>query len=91
VAVSPWEAALGAKVPVRTLDGQVTLTVPAGAQSGQKLRLRGKGLPRRAGTDGRGDLLVHLKTVVPKHLNEREKELFETLAKESKFDPRNEQ
>lgn len=91
VAVSPWEAALGAKVEVRTLDGQVTLTVPAGAQSGQKLRLRGKGLPQRAGNNGRGDLLVHLKTVVPTKLSDREKELFETLAKESKFDPRDQQ
>lgn len=91
VAVSPWEAALGAKVPVRTLDGQVTLTVPAGAQSGQKLRLRQKGLPQRRGGDGRGDLLVHLKIVVPKQLGDREKALFETLAKESKFDPRGEQ
>jgi len=88
VAVSPWEAALGAKVPVETLDGQVTLTVPAGAQSGQKMRLRQKGLPLRQGGDGRGDLLVHLKIVVPKQLSDREKELFETLAKESKFDPR---
>ena len=88
VAVSPWEAALGAKVPVPTLDGQVTLTVPAGAQSGQKMRLRGKGLPLRAGGDVRGDLLVHLKIVVPKELSDREKELFESLAKESKFDPR---
>lgn len=91
VAVSPWEAALGAKVEVGTLDGQVTLTVPAGAQSGQKLRLRQKGLPLRQGGDGRGDLLVHLKTVVPKQLSDREKELFEALAKESEFDPREKQ
>ena len=88
VAVSPWEAALGAKVVVPTLDGQVTLTVPAGAQSGQKMRLRQKGLPMRQGGEGRGDLLVHLKIVVPKELSDREKELFESLAKESKFDPR---
>ena len=82
---------MGAKVPVGTWDGQVTLTVPAGAQSGQKLRLRGKGLPLRQGGDGRGDLLVHLKTIVPKQLSDREKEIFEMLAKESKFNPRDEQ
>ncbi len=89
--VSPWEATLGAKVPVKTLDGEITLTVPAGAQSGQKLRLREKGLPERGQGAGRGDLLVQLKTVVPKDLNDRERELFEALAKESEFDPRKEQ
>ncbi len=88
LAISPWEATLGAKVPVRTLDGQVTLTVPPGSSSGQKLRLRDKGLPQRGKKGKRGDLLVHLKIVVPKQLNEKEKELFESLKKESKFDPR---
>jgi len=88
IPVSPWEAALGAKVPVPTLDGEVTMTVPPGAQSGQKLRLREKGLPKQGHAGQRGDLLVHLKTVVPKELTEREKELFESLAKESPFDPR---
>lgn len=88
VCISPWEAALGAKVPVQTLDGQVMLTIPAGAQTGQKLRLRQKGLPHRGSGSVRGDLLVQLKTVVPKSLSDREKQLFESLAKESAFDPR---
>jgi len=87
-AISPWEAALGAKIPAETLDGEVTLTLPPGSQSGQKLRLRGKGLPQRSHPGQRGDLLVHLKIVVPKTLSNKEKELFEALNKESTFDPR---
>lgn len=88
IAISPWEAALGSKISVQTLDGQITLTVPPGSPSGRKLRLREKGL-RFRGRDGhRGDLLVQLKTVVPENLSERERELFEQLAKESTFNPR---
>ncbi len=84
--VTPWEAALGAKIPVQTLDGAVTLTIPPGSQSGQKLRLREKGLPKRGG--GFGDLFAQIKIVVPKAMTDRERELFEELKKESKFDPR---
>ena len=84
--LSPWEAALGAKLAVQTLDGEVELTVPPGASGGQKLRLKDKGLSK--GKDGRGDLLVRLKIVLPKKLTKAEQELFEQLAKESKFDPR---
>ena len=84
--LSPWEAALGAKINVRTLDGTIAVTVPAGAQSGQQLRLRGKGFPKS--TTERGDLLAELKVTVPKTLNSREKELFEQLSKESQFNPR---
>lgn len=85
VNVAPWEAALGAKVPVRTLDGEVTVNVPAGTSSGARLRLRGKGLPTRT---GRGDLFARVRIVVAKTLNEREKELFEQLQRESTFKPR---
>jgi curved DNA-binding protein len=84
--ISPWEAALGAKVPIETIDGKVELKVHAGAQSGQKLRVREKGLPVRGGKHG--DLILHLKIVVPRPLSNREKELFESLAKESTFNPR---
>ncbi|RII26553.1 MAG: molecular chaperone DnaJ [Geobacter sp.] len=86
VDIAPWEAALGAKVPVPTVDGQINLTVPAGTQSGQTLRVRGKGMPV---TSGRyGDLLVNVRIVVPRSLSARERHLFEELAKESSFDPR---
>lgn len=84
--VASWEAALGARVNVPTLDGSVEMTVPAGAQGGQRLRLRGQGLNRRGG--GRGDEYVKLKIVNPPNPTERERELFERLAAESQFNPR---
>ncbi|MCC7193789.1 MAG: DnaJ domain-containing protein [Phycisphaeraceae bacterium] len=87
VHVAPWEAALGAKVPVRTLDGELTVTIPPGSQSGQKLRIKGKGLPGRGSAEP-GDLFAQVKIVVPKTLTDRERELFEELKKETKFDPR---
>jgi curved DNA-binding protein len=85
VSITPWEAALGAKVPVRTLDGTLKLTVPAGTSSGKKFRLKGKGFPTKS---GRGDLIVEARMVIPEKLSGREKELFETLSKESAFNPR---
>ena len=63
VAITLDEAVLGAKVRVPTLDGPVTLTVPAKSSGGRALRLKGKGLPRAGG--GRGDLLVTLRIVLP--------------------------
>lgn len=84
--IAPWEAALGAKVNVPTLDGRVDMTIPAGAQGGQQLRLRGQGMSRRQG--GRGDQYVRLKIVNPPKLTAREKELFEQLAAESRFSAR---
>ncbi|MBN1866812.1 DnaJ domain-containing protein [Candidatus Sumerlaeota bacterium] len=84
--VAPWEAALGAEVSVPTLDTKVSMKVPAGTSSGQVLRLKGKGLPKRGGTPG--DMLVKVRIVVPKDLGRRERELFEALARESGFKPR---
>ncbi|MRR55184.1 MAG: J domain-containing protein [Deltaproteobacteria bacterium] len=86
VDITPWEAALGAKVLVPTIDGRINLTVTAGTQSGQTLRVRGKGMPVAPGRYG--DLLVNVRIVVPKRLSARERHLFEELAKESRFDPR---
>jgi DnaJ-class molecular chaperone len=62
------------------------MTIPAGAQGGQKMRLREKGLNKRGG--GRGDLYVKLKIVVPKNPTEEERRLFEELARVSRFRPR---
>jgi len=84
--VAPWEAALGAKVSVPTLDRSVELTIPAGTQSGRRLRLRGQGLNRRGG--GRGDEYVKIKIVIPPKLTDKERELFEKLAAESRFNAR---
>lgn len=82
----PWEAVLGAEVTVPALDSPVSLRVPAGSQGGQRLRLRGKGLPKRNGT--RGDLYVRLVLAAPKTVGPRERELYRELAKLSSEDPR---
>lgn len=86
IPVAPWEAALGAQVEVPTLDGAVSMKVPAGAGSGQKFRLAGKGLPKPGG--GAGDLYAVLSIVAPPAASEREKKLYEELRAASKFDPR---
>ena len=86
VPVTPWEAALGATVQVETMDGTVKLKIPPNSQSGKKLRLRGKGFPKKTGE--RGDLIVRLNIVIPKNLTAREKELFAQMAKDSSFNPR---
>ena len=82
--LAPWEAALGAKVAVPTLGGKVELTVPAGAQSGQKLRLRGRGFP---GTPG-GDQFVIIKLVTPAAGSAQQKAAYERMKTEFDFDPR---
>ncbi len=84
--VAPWEAALGAKVHVPTLDGSVEMTIPAHSQGGQRLRLRGQGMNKRGG--GRGDQFVKLKLVNPPKLTAKEKELYVKLADASHFDAR---
>jgi DnaJ-class molecular chaperone len=84
--VAPWEAALGAKVRVPTIEGSVDMTIPAGAQGGQRLRLRGQGVQRRG--SGRGDQYVKLKFVNPPTLTDSERALFEQLAAASRFNPR---
>jgi curved DNA-binding protein len=85
--VSPWEAALGATVELRTLDGgQAQVKVPQGSSCGRRLRLRGEGWPRRGG--GRGDLYAEVEILVPKKPSRDEREAFERLAEVSSFDPR---
>jgi curved DNA-binding protein len=87
VPIAPWEAALGAQIEIPTLEGRVSLKVPPGSASGQKLRLSGKGLPKPHG--GAGDLYANLSIVLPGTLTEREKKLYEELRDASRFDPRN--
>jgi curved DNA-binding protein len=84
--VAPWEAALGATVEIRTLEGTARLKVPPGSSSGRRLRLRGEGMPGPG--NQKGDLYATVKIVVPKKLTKRERELFEQLAVASQFDPR---
>jgi curved DNA-binding protein len=71
---------------VPTLNGDVTIRIPPGTSSGRRIRLRGKGLPRRKGEAG--DLLAELRIVVPEELSERERELWQELEEASEFDPR---
>jgi DnaJ-class molecular chaperone len=86
VPVAAWEAVLGASIEVPTIDGRAQVKIPAGAQGGQRLRLRGQGLNKRGG--GRGDQYVKLKVVVPTHPTDREKQLYKELAEASRFQPR---
>jgi curved DNA-binding protein len=84
--VSPWEAALGGKITMDTLDGPVQLTLKPGTQSGQQMRLRGKGLKRPSGE--RADLLAEIKIVIPSQLTDEERSLLEKLREISRFNPR---
>ena len=86
VPVSPWEAALGGEAEVETPTGPVRVKIPAGSSSGRKIRLRGRGLSQQGG--GKGDLLAEIRVVIPDQLSPRERELFEQLAAESEFRPR---
>jgi len=88
VPVTPTEAALGAKVEVPTIDGRALLRIPPGTQSGQKLRLREKGVPSATKDGKRGDEIVEVKVVVPHVQDERTKELLRELAKLNPDDPR---
>ena len=83
--IAPWEAVLGTKVTLPTLSGKINLSVPPNSQSGQKLRLKGKGLPTKTGS---GDLYVIFKIVIPATTTDASKALWQTLSEASAFDPR---
>ncbi|MCJ7600071.1 MAG: DnaJ domain-containing protein [Desulfobulbaceae bacterium] len=82
--VTPWEAALGATVTVPTLGGKVDMKIPPGSQSGQKLRLKNKGLPGKTA----GDQFVVLKVVVPPADSEAAKEIYRKMADVMPMNPR---
>jgi len=84
--LAPWEAVLGGTVHIRTLDGTVSLKIPAGTQAEQQFRLRGKGLPTGDGI--RGDLYAMVSIQVPAQLTPKQKDLWEQLAAQSPFNPR---
>ena len=84
--LAPWEAVLGATVPVRTLEGSISVKVPAGFQQGQKLRVRGKGLP--AGAAKRGDLYVEASIQVPARISKEDELLWKQLATQATYNPR---
>jgi molecular chaperone DnaJ len=82
------EAALGAKIDVPTIDGRTQLKIPPGTQTGQKLRLREKGVPSASREGQRGDQIVEVKIVVPRIQDERSKEILRELATLNPEDPR---
>lgn len=86
VELAPWEAVLGTSLAVPTLDGRVNIKIPPGTQGGQKLRVRGRGLPQRSGDPG--DLIVVARVEVPERVTDTERRLWEQLASESHFNPR---
>ncbi len=88
VPVTATEAALGAKIEVPTIDGRTLLKIPPGTQSGQKLRLREKGVPSATKDGVRGDEIVGVKITVPMPRDEKTKELLRELAKLNPEDPR---
>lgn len=83
--IAPWEAALGASLLVPTLTGNVRIKAAAGARSGQKLRLPGRGMPAK---EGAGDFYVQLQIVLPETLSEEERALYERLKALSRETPR---
>ena len=83
--LAPWEAVLGASVPVPTLEGSVNIKIPPGTQSGARLRVRARGLGKEG---ARGDLLAITRVRVPEKTGDSERALWEQLARESKFKPR---
>ena len=85
--LTPWEAALGTRTSVQTIDGETTIYIPQGMESGEKIKIPNKGY--KDGKGGRGDLVAEIKIVVPKKLTEEENKLFEKLKEVSKFSPRN--
>lgn len=82
--IAPWEAALGAKVTVPTLAGKISLTIPKGAKSGQKMRLKGRGLPGKQA----GDQIVTLQIMTPPADDAKAQQLYQQMAEELNFNPR---
>jgi len=80
--VSFTQAALGAKIIVKTLDGDIELKIPSGTQSGTVFKVKGRGVPHVNDSDRRGDLLVAARLIVPGKLSKKEKELLKELADE---------
>ena len=86
VYISPWEAALGKNINIESIEENITLSIPAGIQSGEQIIIPNKGY--KDGQGGRGNLIAEIETVVPKQLTKQEKELFVQLQNISNFNPR---
>ena len=86
LAITPWEAALGTKVNLEGIDDTISVYIPAGIESGEKLRIPSKGY--KDGKGGRGELITNICIMVPKTMTEKEQELFKELKEVSNYDPR---
>lgn len=84
--LTPWEAALGTKTTVYSIDEGTQIDVPEGIETGETLTISGKGY--KDGKGSRGDLIVKVNIMVPKNLNQEEKKLFKKLSTVSSFNPR---
>ena len=84
--LTPWEAALGTKTQIDSIDEKNTIIIPKGLETGQILKIPGKGY--KNGTGSRGDLVAEVKIMVPKELTEEEEKLYQKLKEISKFEPR---
>ena len=84
--ITPWEAALGAKVTVPTLQGAVNLKIPVGSKNGQKMRIAKRGMPKK--NEEHGDLFAEIQLVMPPNLTDSERELLTKLKETSSFNPR---
>ena len=87
--LTPWEAALGARANVTSIDDETKIYIPQGIQSGERIKIPGKGY--KDGNGARGDLIAEIKVVVPKQLTEQERTMFEKLNEISHFNPRNQE
>lgn len=84
--ITPWEAALGARIKVEGIDGGDIAYIPKGIQSGEKIKIQGKGYKDSKG--GRGDLIAEIRIMIPKKPSEEETKIYEKLKAISKFSPR---
>lgn len=84
--ITPWEAALGTKLNINSIDEEILLYIPQGTESGENICLKGKGYLN--GRGGRGDLFVNVQIMIPKSITEKEKTIFEQLREISKYNPR---
>lgn len=84
--ITPWEAALGTKLNINSIDEEILLYIPQGTESGENICLKGKGYLN--GKGGRGDLFVNVQIMIPKSITEKEKTIFEQLREISKYNPR---
>ena len=84
--LTPWEAALGTRATIQTIDDETSVYIPQGVQSGEKIKIPGKGYKQK--DNKRGDLIAEIKIMVPKKLSKQEKTLFEKLKAISNFSPR---